>query len=112
MVTAVTHSFVLTPLAWVGQIIVRTIVDKPINHAVFNEDITPVQWAQCAGIGVVAFVGLGCSTRGFQLEEAPRGAIIMYLEIPFVYVAQAIFFKTPTTVVELLGVGLVLLGTV
>jgi len=63
-------------------------------------------------IGGFAFIGLGCYTRGFQLEEAPRGTIIMYLEIPFVYLLQWLVFGQSVSLTEISGVALVLVGTI
>jgi len=63
-------------------------------------------------IGLIAFIGLGCSTRGFQLEEGPRGAIIMYLEVPYVYLLQWMVFGWGVSWKELSGVMLVLVGTI
>lgn len=63
-------------------------------------------------MGAMAFIGLGCYTRGFQLEEAPRGAIIMYLAIPFSYFLQWVVFGRSVSWTELGGVLLVVFGTV
>ena len=78
--TAVTHSLVLTPLAFAGQYAVLSLAGRAhdARTVIFNGGVDTSTWAWCVGIGVVAFIGLGCSTRGVQLEEAPRGAIVMY----------------------------------
>ena len=84
MVTACVHSFLITPLVWLVQFVVLTIAGQPTGGGViFDAEASAGEWGLCLAVGAAAFIGLGCSTRGFQLEEAPRGAIIMYLEIPF-----------------------------
>lgn len=82
------------------------------NYEVVNTHIQPFQWGECMLIGGFAFIGLGCSTRGFQLEEAARGAVIMYLEIPFVYLLQWFVFGQSVSWTEISGVALVLVGTI
>ena len=110
--TAVTHSLVLTPLAFAGQYAVLILTGRAhdARTVIFDGGVDASTWAVCVGVGVVAFVGLGCSTKGFQLEEAPRGAIVMYLEIPFMYAAQAWVFGVRPSATEIIGVSLVLLA--
>lgn len=82
------------------------------DYKIVNVNIPLVLWGECILIGAVAFIGLGCYTRGFQLEEAPRGAIIMYLAIPYAYFLQWLVFGQGVSWTELGGVLLVVLGTV
>jgi len=74
--------------------------------------IEQVKWVQFIAIGFLAYISLGFLTLGFQMEEAPRGAIIMYIEIPFNYLAQWAMFHCGVSLMELCGVGLVLAGTI
>ena len=85
MVTAVVHSFLITPCAWLVQYAVLSTTNNRCCDNIVQLTMPRIYWAYCVAIGLVAFVGLGCSTRGFQIEQAPRGAMIMYLEIPFMY---------------------------
>jgi drug/metabolite transporter (DMT)-like permease len=83
-----------------------------VRSSIVNLDITTDAWLLCVGVGLLAFVGLGASTRGFQLEEAPRGAIIMYMEIPGVYAAQWACFGVAPAALEVCGVLVVLAACV
>jgi len=67
---------------------------------------------ECILIGAVGFSGLACFTIGFQLEHAPRGCIVMYVEIPIMYVAQWIAFGEGITLTELIGVLIMICGIV
>lgn len=109
--TACIHSLVLTPSVMFVQYLVDSYM-KYNSSKIINVYIKPLQWGDCLLIGAIAFIGLGFFTRGFQLEEAPRGAIIMYLEIPFIYFAQWIMFGRGVSLAELSGICLVLSGNV
>jgi len=102
---------VLTPSVWLIQYVVVTIEQKSTKEVV-NLHIEPFQWGDSVLVGVFSLIGLGCCTRGFQLEEAPRGAILMYLEIPLIYFLQWIVFGRGVSWTELSGIVLVLLGSV
>lgn len=52
----------------------------------------PFQWGIGICIGTIVTIALCTITLGFQLEEAPRGAMIMYLEVPLIIVAEYFMF--------------------
>jgi len=104
-VTACVWSFILTPCVWLGQYVFNTVKhDHDINKIV-KFDIEPYKWGYFVCIGVLCTFALGCWTRGFQLEEAPRGSIVAYLEVPITFVAQWILFGLGVTWIELCGVS-------
>jgi len=74
-------------------------------------DITTSQWCKCIVVGLVAFSAVSFTTIGFQLEEAPRGSVIMYFEIPFMYIAQWVIFGEGISSTELLGVLFMITGS-
>jgi len=110
-VTAFYWVFVFTPLAWIMIYFYNIgINNHEGNRTMVNIYITPFQWFECVCLSFTALFAMGCLTLGFQLETAPRGAIMMYVEIPFVYLVEY-FLGMRMTTLEMFGVALVLGGT-
>jgi len=105
------HTLILTPSVWLIQWIVYNIMHVS-DYKIVNVNLSAFLWGECILIGAIAFIGLACFTRGFQLEEAPRGAIIMYLAIPFSYFLQWLAFGSGVSCSEFCGILLILFGTV
>eukprot|EP01062_Namystynia_karyoxenos_P006152 TRINITY_DN12153_c0_g1_i1.p1 TRINITY_DN12153_c0_g1~~TRINITY_DN12153_c0_g1_i1.p1 ORF type:complete len:401 (+),score=95.53 TRINITY_DN12153_c0_g1_i1:76-1278(+) len=58
-------------------------------------------------LGLLAFLGLGLQTRGFQLGPAPRIAMTWYTQIPFCYMLQWVVFGERPPLSACAGAGLV-----
>jgi len=109
-ITGFVNSVVMTPGILFTQYIYVTVMHNSVNVELSLVEMTSYQWARCIVIGCVGFLGLSCYTIGFQLEEAPRGAIVMYLGLPLMYVAQWIVFGQGISVMELCGVLVLICG--
>ena len=63
------------------------------------------EFAARAGIG---FFGLAMQTIGYQkVESTATAAVMAYLEVPFVFLLQSLFFGEAADAVKLLGVTLI-----
>lgn len=71
----------------------------------------PMKWVLLVAATVIGFAGLAMQTLGYQLEEAARASVMTVLEIPFAYLLQFAIFDEEMTALGLLGVGLVVSGT-
>lgn len=109
--TACMLLYILTPCVWIIQYILITYTQDD-GTEILKLHIEPLEWCQLIIFGTVSCIALGCVTLGFQMEEAPRAAIIMYLDITFSILAQWVIFNRWLSLMELCGVGLVLVGTV
>jgi len=109
-VTGFVNAFLTTP----GIILVQYIVKHVFYESGVSEfaliQISRIQWGQCITIGAIGFSALACNTIGFQLEEAPRASIVMYLEIPLMYVAQWAVFGKGISLTELCGVVILVIS--
>jgi len=109
-VTGMVNAVFLSP----GLLVIQWIVNIT-NHDSPDRELTLVelstrQWVECIVVGAIAFSALACFTIGFQLEQAPRGCIVMYMEIPIMYVAQWIVFGQGISLIELIGVLIMICG--
>jgi len=109
-ITGFVNSVVMTPGILLTQYVYVTVMKNRVDVELSLTQITPSQWARCIIIGCVGFLGLSCYTIGFQLEEAPRGAIVMYLELPLMYIAQWIVFGQGVSLMELCGLIVLICG--
>merc|ERR1719320_1593042 len=109
-VTGFVNAVVLSPGIFLMQYLVTTFTNRESFYELTLIEITAWQWFECIVVGAVAFAGLACLTIGFQLEEAPRGSVVMYLEIPIMYIAQWVFFGEGISCTELVGVVIMILG--
>lgn len=56
------------------------------------------------GAAVVFFIGMCLQTIGYQNEEVTRASLMVYVEVPFSYVLQLIFFKHAVSGIQVLGI--------
>jgi len=82
------------------------------GEAILNLEIKPLQLIECIGMCTAITIALGAHTLGFQLEEAPRGASVFYIEAPVVLVAEYVLYKREVTILELCGILQVIFGVV
>jgi len=109
-IAAFVFSFCLVPLGlFIQYVTLKYIMMDTINN-IFDVYITPVRWGETVILGVLVFVSFGCYTQGFQLEEGPTGALMMYLQIPVTYILQYIFFQQGASLIEITGSFLIMLG--
>jgi len=83
--------FILVPCTLIGQHVFDKVTHDN-DRIIFNLHMEPFQWGIGICIGTIVTIALCTITLGFQLEEAPRGAMIMYLEVPLIIVAEYFMF--------------------
>lgn len=109
--TAFLCSLFLAPLSlFIQYATLRYIMNNSVDN-IFDFYIKPFTLGQCVLLGTCYVIGYGFYTRGFQLEEAPKGTIMIYLQIPVVYILQYIMFHQGASVVEITGACLMVFGT-
>jgi len=109
-VSACVWLYILIPCVLIGRYIINTA--KHDHNVILNFDLKPLIWCELIGISIFNAMMLGSLTLGFQLEEAPRGAIITYIKIPLFMAAEYVLVGRVITWVEICGVVLTLCGVV
>ena len=120
--TAVNHvssalsALVFTPLAFVVWFSLdSTAIEQSMSSLGALEQASDSgafgKWALLVGATVTGFVGLALQTLGYQQEEASKASVMTVLEIPFAYMLQAWIFHDEVSALGLVGVGLVICGT-
>ncbi len=69
------------------------------------------EWLLLAGVGVTTHIAQACLTRAIHLEPAARATSVSYVQIVFASVWSALLFDTWPTGAGLVGIALVVTGT-
>jgi drug/metabolite transporter (DMT)-like permease len=69
------------------------------------------QWTCLLGATLTGFTGLALQTLGYQRVKAAKASVMTILEIPFAYLLQAVLFHETLSAIGLVGVALVIGGS-
>jgi len=104
-------SFVLTPCALIWKYIFNTVTHDHGN-IILKFNMEPHWWLVLIGMAVLNVIVICSITIGFQFEEAPKGTIIMYLDIPIYIAFEYVLFDREVTWIEICGVSLAVIGAI
>lgn len=62
-------------------------------------------------MGVVAFIGQVCLTRGFQLESAGMAAVMRYLDVVCVFLWDSLFLREQISLWSVVGAVIICVST-
>lgn len=104
--SAFVASFILTPVGLCIE--AASLKDNVFSGKSFSSH----NMAWLSLVSLIGFSALALQTYGYQREEASKASMMTFLEIPFAYMIQCIFFKQQITALGVLGIFLVVVSAV
>ncbi|MCG1037765.1 DMT family transporter [Polaribacter sp. DS7-9] len=100
------------PLVIINYFMVLAFVFGGLMSIKYWETPTLIDWILFLSLGVFGYVGQLYMTKAIQLGETNVVAPLKYLEVVFMIIVGAVWFKEEYTLWTLLGIALILLGLV